>query len=72
MKSHHPFPHEGNYPDHDLKLLLGRISLINADNCPPVFTSSKSLCNDKLRIWHDRVIDSCNPINSSGLAINYT
>ena len=48
------------------------ISFINADNSLAVFTSSESLYNDKLRIWPDRVIDLLNPIDSSGLAINYT
>ena len=72
MKSHHLFPQEINYPDHGLELLLGLISPINADNCLTVFTSSKSLYNDKLRIWPDHVIDSLNHIISIGLTINYT
>ena len=72
MKSHHPFPQEGNYPDHGLKLLWGMISSINAGNGLTVFTSSKSVYNDKLGIWPDHAIDSLNPINSSGLTITYT
>ena len=37
-----------------------------------MFTSSKSLYNDKLRIWPDHVIDSPNHIISTDVTINYT